>query len=314
MVRKNQNSPKGRSLSLRTHLRQSLRSGGGAAALIAQSKGGTVSFRFPDWSYPRQFRRIRRMPGAQAARTGKRAQVSMNREYHKWWSPRLNREMELLVFGHGGMPMLVFPSSMGRFFEYEDAGMIGAIWERFEQGHLQAFCVDSVDGESWYNKQAHPADRVRRHVAYESYVMYEVLPLIRAKNGSGDLAVTGCSFGGYHALNFTLRHPDLVTHCISMSGAYDIHSFLDGYYDDECYFNCPVDYLPQLNDEWFLGQYRQRVKFLLAAGEWDICLGANYDMAHWMGAKGIPHKLDVWGEQATHDWPLWKRMAQAYFM
>jgi len=33
--------------------------------------------------------------------------------------------MELLVFGHAGVPMIVFPTSMGRFFEYSDRGMIG---------------------------------------------------------------------------------------------------------------------------------------------------------------------------------------------
>jgi esterase/lipase superfamily enzyme len=239
--------------------------------------------------------------------------LTMNREYHKWWSSRLGRDMELLVFGHGGMPMLVFPSSMGRFFEYEDAGMIRSIADRFEHGHLQAYCVDSVDGESWYNKRAHPADRVRRHVTYESYVIHEVLPLIRLKNPSRDLAVTGCSFGAYHTLNFTLRHPDLVTHCVCMSGSFDIHSFLDGYYDDECYFNCPVDYLPRLDDPWFLDQYRNRVKFLLAAGDWDICLGANYDMAHRLGSRGIPNWLDVWNGGQKHDWPLWQKMAQKYF-
>ena len=47
----------------------------------------------------------------------------MNREYHKQYSQELHREMEMLVFGHGGTPLLVFPTSKGRFFEYEDRGM-----------------------------------------------------------------------------------------------------------------------------------------------------------------------------------------------
>jgi hypothetical protein len=53
----------------------------------------------------------------------------MNREYHRWFSPRLDRDMELLIFGHAGAPYLVFPSSMGTFHEYEDSGMIGALGE-----------------------------------------------------------------------------------------------------------------------------------------------------------------------------------------
>ena len=69
----------------------------------------------------------------------------MNREHHRWYSPALRRDMELLVFGHGGTPVLVFPTSMGRFYEYEDRGMIDAVRWKLDRGELQAFCVDSVD-------------------------------------------------------------------------------------------------------------------------------------------------------------------------
>ena len=60
--------------------------------------------------------------------------------------------MELLVFGHAGMPVLVFPTSGGRFFEFEDRGMVAALAGRIDAGELQLFCVDSVDRESWYNR------------------------------------------------------------------------------------------------------------------------------------------------------------------
>ena len=78
------------------------------------------------------------------------------------------------------------------------------------------------------------------------------MPFVRARNASPDLAVTGCSFGGYHSVNFALRHPDLVDYCVSMGGAFDIHQFLNGYYDGNCYYNCPPDFLPNLNDPWYL--------------------------------------------------------------
>ena len=118
----------------------------------------------------------------------------MNREYHKWYSPSLGRDMELLLYGHGGAPMLVFPTSMGRFFEYEDRGMIGAISGRFDQGHVQAFCPDSVDTESWYNKGAHPADRVRRHMAYEAYILNEVV--------AADSVAQRLAFDRFHGMQF----------------------------------------------------------------------------------------------------------------
>src|SRR5271157_3358789 len=123
----------------------------------------------------------------------------MNRAYHEWHSPSLGRKMELLEFGHAGTPLLVFPTSGGRFFDYENRGMVDAIRRPVEEGRAHLFCIDSVDAESWYNYGAPPRARVTRHMAFERYVLDEVLPFIGGKNGAGRLTVTGCSFGGYHA-------------------------------------------------------------------------------------------------------------------
>ena len=71
----------------------------------------------------------------------------MNREYHHWYSPALGREMELLLFGHAGARMLVFPTSKGRFYEWEDRQMMATLGDAIENGHLQVMCVDSVDEE-----------------------------------------------------------------------------------------------------------------------------------------------------------------------
>jgi len=235
----------------------------------------------------------------------------MNREYQKWSSNALRRDMEMLIFGHAGVPLLVFPTSMGRFFDYEGRGMIDAIAGKLESGQLQAFCVDSVDAESWYNKSAPPRDRALRHVSYDRYLLEEVAPFIRERNPS-EIVTTGCSFGGYHAFNFALRHPDLVAGAVSMGGAFDIHQFLDGYFDDNCYFNCPPDFLPGLTDPWYLDRYR-RLKLVLATGETDICLGENLRLDEILTSKDIPHWLDVWGDGTGHDWPWWQRMAVKFF-
>jgi esterase/lipase superfamily enzyme len=236
----------------------------------------------------------------------------MNREYHKGYSHELNRDMEALVFGHTGQPLLVFPSSQGRFFEYEDAGMIRVLAQRIEEGQLQVFCVDSVDSESLYNKGVHPGARIWRHVQYEKYLINEFLPFLKWKNWVPQIFVTGCSFGGYHAVNFSMRHPELVSTCVSMSGAFDIKSFLDGYYDDNVYFNNPMDYLSNLSDESYLNRYRQ-MKIVLGSADWDMCLDANVKMAGIMQERGIPHWLDIWNDNSKHDWPLWQRMAAKYF-
>jgi esterase/lipase superfamily enzyme len=189
--------------------------------------------------------------------------------------------------------------------------MIAALEGKIESGGLQIFCVDSVDMESWYNRKAAPRRRIARHLQYEDYVLNEVIPLVRGKNGDTHLAALGCSFGGYHAANIALRHPDIFTSMLSISGAFDISSFLGGYYDLDCYFNLPTHYLPNLNDPWFLDRFR-RNSYVLATGWDDQCLGQNQNLDRVLSEKGIPHQLHVWDSPNSHDWPTWQRMVREY--
>lgn len=235
----------------------------------------------------------------------------MHREYHKWYSGRLGREMELLVFGHSGLPVLAFPTSCGRFYELEDRGLIGGLAGRIDAGQLQFYCVDSLDAESWYNRNVPPRWRIARHMQYEEYLLNEVLPLIRGRNHDSHLVALGCSFGGYHAANIALRHPDIFTGLLSMSGAFDVSNFLGGYYDQDCYFNIPVHYMPNMSDPWYLDRYR-RNRIVLATGWDDHCLWQNQNMARILGEKGIPHQLSIWDSWNAHDWPTWQRMMQEY--
>ena len=219
--------------------------------------------------------------------------------------------MDLLVFGHAGQPVIVFPTSNGAFFEYEDRGMVAAIAGKLEQGVVQLFCVTTVDSESFYARGWHPRARVERYLAWERYLLDELMPFVRQANGSPTAGVTGCSFGAYHALTMALRHPDCFTACITMGGAYDITRFMDGYYDQDVYFLCPPHFLPQLSEPWFLDRYRQN-KWVLVTGEADICRPDNEHAAHLLSAKGIPYSYHVWGSGSEHDWPEWRKMAAAY--
>ena len=235
----------------------------------------------------------------------------MVREYHKWYSSRLYREMELLVFGFAGLPVLVFPTSGGRFFEFEDRGFIAGMAGRIDAGQLQFFCVDSVDMESWYNRQVHPRGRIARHMQYEDYLLSEVVPFIRLKNSDPRLASLGLSFGGYHSANIAFRHPDVFTQMLSLSGAFDLSNFLHGYYDQDCYFNLPTHYLPNLSNPTILDRYRCNT-YVLATGWDDHCLAQNQNLDRILTAKDIPHQLHIWDSYNAHDWPTWQRMVQEY--
>jgi esterase/lipase superfamily enzyme len=244
----------------------------------------------------------------------------MHIEYHKWWSPSLGQDMEFKVYGNYGKPVIVFPAQGGRFYEYEDFGMVETVRGFIDSGKIKLFTVDSIDNQSWANASAHPADRARRHEDYDRYIVNEVAPFIRAHCG-GDPAggdpkclSTGVSMGAYHAVNFFFRHPDIFDALIALSGLYQLSMFVGDYSDDNVYFNSPLAYLPNLNDPWYLDQYRQsQIVVCCGQGAWeDAMLADTYKLKHILDEKQVPAWIDIWGHDVNHDWPWWRVMAPYY--
>lgn len=234
----------------------------------------------------------------------------MHRSHHKWFSSTLNRDMELLIFGHSGAPLIVFPTSQGSFFEYEDRGMVGALADPLERGLLQLICIESVDSESWYCSWAHPSGRIARHIQYDQYVLNEVVPFVRQDNRNDFWMTTGCSFGAYHAINFGLRHPDVIRRSIGLSGLYDMRSFMDGYYNQDFYFNNPIDYTANLHDADHIQRLQQQ-DIILAIGAEDTARWSNDKLSTNLWRAGIGNALRIWDGWA-HDWPFWDKMIRIY--
>jgi esterase/lipase superfamily enzyme len=175
----------------------------------------------------------------------------MHREYQKWFSNRLNRDMELLVFGHAGARVLVFPTRRGRFYDFEDFGLVDALADKLENGSLQLFCVDSIDADSLYSRWIPPTNAFTATSDTKEYILEEVLPFTRMKNPQPFMIALGCSFGAYHAMNIALRHPEWFGKVIALSGRYDLSApvecfrgLFDTYYDETIYFNTPTHFYP----------------------------------------------------------------------
>lgn len=241
----------------------------------------------------------------------------MIREYHCWYSPRLKRDMELLVFGHYGSKMLVFPTRCGRFFDYENWGLVAALAEPIERGQLQLYCVDSLDAESLYAQYAAPWDRLARHQQYEEYLLNEVLPLMELKNPDTPTIAHGCSLGAFHAANLAFRHPHLFQQLLGFSGRYDLRlqtphfrDLLDGFYNQDVYFNTPTHFLSHIANPAQLAAL-QAMRIVLAVGEWDEFVGNNRHLSQILQYQGIAHELHVWHGEA-HKSHYWKQMLKHY--
>jgi esterase/lipase superfamily enzyme len=236
----------------------------------------------------------------------------MHTEQHRWFSPSLNQEMALSVYGTWGRPVLVFPCSRGRYFDYEAMGMIAAIAGFIDSGQFKLFCIDSIDNQSWYDFTVTPGVRNARHEAYDRYVIDEVLPFIRDHCRSPRIRVmaNGCSMGAFHAINFFLKHPDCFEGAIALSGLYRLDQSEFGITAQtlsEAFFNSPIHYLSSLDDPWYIEQYRQRTIIVcVGQGAWeDQALQDTRSMDALFRQKAIPAWVDYWGIDVNHDWPWW---------
>lgn len=238
----------------------------------------------------------------------------MHREIHRWYSPSLNKDMEIVVYGHYGYGLLMFPTAAADFLEYERFQLIAKISHHINSGKLKAFSINSINSESWLNNHMHPAHKAIRHQQYNQYIVEEVVPFIHNHCGSlVPIITTGASLGALHAANNFFKRPDIFAGTIAMSGSYDLKSYSKGFYDDNVYFNSPVDYLPHWNDENMLGHMRKG-SIIVASGQGSYeDPNASKRLSDILNSRGVKHWLDLWGFDQPHDWPTWRSMLP-YFL
>lgn len=233
----------------------------------------------------------------------------MRRDEHRWFSGNLGHDMDVIVYGHAGKPLVCFPSKDGRVRDWESFGMVDAVADLLEHGRLMLFAVDGIDWQSWTSGGA-VEWRARRHNDYHHYVTDEVMPFVRSESGHGGAWTTGCSMGAFHAANFFFRRPDIFDGVIAMSGVYNASRFVGGYSDDEVYFNSPLAYLPNLGDPWHLELYRRAyLVFCVGQGAFEEPMIADtHALQEILHDKGVYATFDYWGTDSEHHWYWWQKM------
>ena len=222
--------------------------------------------------------------------------------------------MNILVHGHWGPAMILFPTSGGDEGEYERQGLIGSMGELIDAGRVKTFSVSLNHQDSFANRGAHPSHRSWMQRQYDEYIRHEVVPFIRDHCQSPDVAVwtMGASLGAYHAANTLFKYPDIVKRCFGLSGVYDMKRFMDGVYDENFYFNNPVDYLANASDPWLLGHLATcDIHIATGSGPWEKS-AESYRLSQVLDSRGIAHHLDDWGSLGGHDWPYWKHQMREY--
>ncbi len=222
--------------------------------------------------------------------------------------------MNLAMYGHYGMALLMLPTAAADYLEYERFQLIDSIRPQIDAGKVKVFSINSINSESWMNPHAHPLHKTWMHRQFNEYVYHEVLPFIRHKTSDDTPIYTcGASLGALHAANLFFRRPDLINGFIGMSGDYDLSTYTAGYHDDDVYFNSPAQYLPNLYDDYYLPRIHasHHIHIVTGSGAWENP-DASRRLSGILASKGIHHELDIWGADMPHDWPTWRDMLPYY--
>lgn len=238
----------------------------------------------------------------------------MERLLTSWYSPRLQKEMPIAVYGHYGFAFLLVPTAAADYLEYERFQLIDTLAPFLDEGKIKVYSINSINNESWMNDQMDPRHKIIRHQQFNSYVYDEVIPFIRTHSSQDTpIIICGASFGALHSMNLFLKRPDLLNGVIAMSGVYDLTEYTKGYYDDDVYYNSPQHYMPNLTDHAILEQIRRshHIHIFSGSGAFEDPK-ASGSFARILYDKGINYELDVWGPDWPHDWNTWRAVLPHY--
>ncbi len=234
----------------------------------------------------------------------------MHREINSWYSPRLNKEMEIVEYGYFGTALLLLPTAAADYLEYERFLLIDAIQPYIDAGKIKVYSINSINSESWLNSKIGGRQKIERHMEFNEYIYNEVVPFIKGRTSQETPIITcGASFGALHSANLFFKNPSAINGCIAMSGVYDLGSYSKGYWDNDCYWNSPLHYLKDLGEGAHLDMIRgsQHIHFLSGSGDYEDPDGSRY-ISGLLNHRGVKHNLDVWGHDIKHDWPTWRAM------
>lgn len=222
--------------------------------------------------------------------------------------------MPISVYGHFGFALLMIPTAAADYLEYERFELIEALKPHINAGKIKVFSINSMNTESWMNREMEGAHKAIRHNQFNEYVVNEVVPFIRQLTSSQTPIITsGASFGAFHAMNLFMKKPEIFQGVIAMSGVYDLMEYTNGYYDEQVYFNSPSHFLPNLDDWETLDKIRKG-KIVIATGSGNHeDPEANRRFSNLLNSKSIGHDLEIWGNDIHHDWPAWRKMLP-YFL
>lgn len=236
------------------------------------------------------------------------------KERTTWRSDRLGEEITLVRWGTVGKPVLLFPTAGGDAEEVERFYMIDVASDLLKDGRVKIYSIDSIAGRAMLRGDGSPQHRGKVQDLFQEAIYHEVMPAIRAdcKDASITAITAGASIGAFNSLACVVRYPDAFSHALCMSGTFELRRFIkDGDPGARFWSSSPLTLLPKLSPA-HLERLRKRF-VLFASGEGEAeDIGESWRAAKLLGDHGVPNRVDSWGKDWKHDWPLWRKMFPQY--
>ncbi len=236
---------------------------------------------------------------------------ALPRRIETWESATLGESAAVAFYGTSGRPLLLFPSATGDHLDAEESGLVKAIEPFLLSGRLRVAAVDTINRRAWSNSDVPIAEQARHQALYSAFLEEEVVPRVEAgaEGAASRIAVAGASFGAFPAANAFFRRPDVFDALIAMSGFFDLApNYLRGFSDDNCYYNNPAWYLPRLEGK-YLDLLRDATAIYLVTGRGPYEMpDSSFGLSSILSSKGIPHTLDIWGTDVSHEPVWWRKM------
>jgi putative tributyrin esterase len=187
--------------------------------------------------------------------------------------------------------------------------------------HYDLFIVMVEGGDGWYTDSATvPSDK------YESYILRELIPDVekrfRVSTQREGRAIAGLSMGGYGAIKFGLKHPEMFAMAASMSGAFGAASWTEKELKDQGVirdsvlqtFGSPESPTRATNDIAKLAREAAAKKITpipylyLDCGTEDFLFSESRELARLLVELKIPHEYRQL--PGSHSWTYWDAQVQ----
>ena len=218
--------------------------------------------------------------------------------------------MTVACWGTYGKPVVLFPTASADCFDYERFKLIWKLQPLIDAGRIKVYSCESINGLSWLNPDASPQNKAIQQKQYDQYVSEELLPFIEEDcNGYRGFITAGASLGAYNALHAGIRNPEYINTVIAMSGTYDFDRWMESHRDQNYYHTQPMYYLGNISNQSQTIQQLKQSTFVIASGSGQHEAPDESRRIAWLlQMKGLKTYLEIWGEDAHHDWPTWRSM------